>query len=131
MDIEKSRIVIVGGPRTGKTTYADTFRLPVKHTDDLISHGWSGASEAASHWFSEPGPWVIEGVATARALRKWLTRNPDLKPCDMLYVLTTPKAAITPRQRAMGEGVITVFSEIEYGLADLGVVITNVQWVKV
>lgn len=124
-----TRICITGGPRTGKTTMAtqlvdwghfvgcgrrDMDTLPIRHTDELIHLGWSEASQAASLWLDEPGPWIIEGVALARALRKWRERNPGKPPpVDRVIRLTTPHEQWTPGQRTMAKGEETVWCEIE------------------
>ena len=40
--------------------------------DDLIdTHEWSAASAEVARWLDDEGPWIIEGVAMSRALRKW------------------------------------------------------------
>jgi hypothetical protein len=146
------RIVICGGPRTGKTTHAvavlelvrcncDGFRvvdgrtygmhavrcdawLPedirLRHTDDLIEQtahlgkdGWSEASRLASEWLDEPGPWIIEGVAMARALRKWREAHPgEPPPVDRVIRLTAPYETLSKGQAAMAKGEETVWLEI-------------------
>lgn len=113
------RIVIIGGPHTGKTTLANRLGAElgignVMHsTDDLIGLGWSEASEAASKWFSDQGDWIIEGVSTARALRKWLRANPG-RPLDAdVVVVRDAFTPLLPGQRSMTTGVYTVFNEIE------------------
>ncbi len=108
------RIVIAGVPRTGKTTLSTRLGVDtVRHLDDLIAtHAWSEASEAASRYFDEPGPWVVEGVQSARALRKWLARNHDGKPCDVVYLMMSPRMALTRGQATMAKGVATVWDEI-------------------
>ncbi len=127
------RVVIVGGPKTGKTTLGEHLRrrlgrghgIPVRHTDDLIgSASWSEASSVVADWFDEPGDWVIEGVTTARALRKWLLRGSEGKPCDGVIVLEEFRADVTDRQAAMARSVMTVFNEVEIELLDRGVEIT-------
>lgn len=124
------RIVIVGGPDTGKTTLAEKLSREtpfarVRSTDELIEQtDWSGVSRiVAEEWLEEPGPWVIEGVATARALRKWLQAHPDTgAPCDKVIVLAYPKVAEQkPGQVAMGKGVLTVFTQIAATLQERGV----------
>ena len=128
-----TRILITGGPRTGKTTLANEMQMrppstgsdrPTIHrTDDLIHLGWSAASEfIAEHWLSEPGPWIIEGVAASRALRKWHEQHPgEPPPVDHVIYLSTPHIELTPGQRSMAKGVETVHREIEPWLDEHGV----------
>lgn len=127
MGAAMTRICITGGPRTGKTTMALKllYDLPdgqVRHTDDLIKLGWSEASQHASLWLDEPGPWIIEGVAVSRALRKWRDRNPGLPPpVDEMIYLTDPYEKLSPGQLAMAKGVATVHAEIAGWLREHGV----------
>lgn len=119
-----TRIVIAGVPRAGKTTRAlmDSEILAiavgvcgVRHTDDLIASGadWSEISEiVASRWFPLPGPWIIEGVAAVRALRKWLRANATGAPCDRVVWLGSPRVALTPGQAALAKGCMTVWREV-------------------
>ncbi len=82
--------------------------------------GWSEASSAAARWINEPGPWIIEGVATPRALRKWLAVNSG-KPADVIYWLPFQRVALTPGQITMANGCITVWREVEPMLMARGV----------
>lgn len=126
------RLVIAGGPRTGKTSLAqalldDGAEGPVLHTDDLIDLGWSEASEAASRWLDEPGPWIVEGVAAGRALRKWLTRTPPgITPCDAVLYLDQPQVEISEAQERMRKGCRTVWEEIHIALHSRGVAFLRV-----
>lgn len=120
-----TRIVILGGPKTGKTTLANELfeahgwphSVPdcdgcgmLRHTDDLIPLGWSEASQAASAWFDEPGPWIIEGVAAVRALRKWRDQHPgEPPPVDRVIYLTETFVEPTAGQRALAKGIETVW----------------------
>lgn len=98
------------------------LRFVVRHTDDLIStHEWSAASLEASRWIDEPGPWIIEGVALPRAIRKWLERNPTGMPADVLYWSSMPRIPLTPGQSAMGKGCDTVWDAIRDEVARRGV----------
>jgi hypothetical protein len=111
------RIVIVGGPRAGKTTFATKLGAelgaPVRHTDDLIGIcGWSDASARVAAWFDEPGPWVVEGVAALRALRKWVAAHATGSPADVVYVANQPRVPLTPHQRAMAKACVTVWREL-------------------
>lgn len=120
-----SRICIAGGPRTGKTTRANAsagIAGPVRHTDSLIlSHAWSAASAVVATWFDEPGPWIIEGVAVPRALRKWLEAHRTGRPCDVVLYLETPKVSLTAGQITMAKGVASVWREVSSALAARGV----------
>ncbi len=120
---ESKRIVITGGPRTGKTTLAlsDAYSCPVRHTDDVAHLPWSDQSDAVSYWFDSPGPWVIEGVAAVRALRKWLERNHRGKPCDVVVFLTRSRKRLKVGQASMSEGVRGVWEEIRMVLVHRGV----------
>ena len=118
-----SRIVIAGGPRTGKTTLSKLVGAStVRHTDDL---GWSEASAEVSTWFDVDGSWIVEGVAVPRALRKWLAANPDGKPCDVAYWLEEPHERLTPGQASMAKGCAKVWGEILPELEARGVDVRN------
>jgi hypothetical protein len=129
------RICITGGPRTGKTTlanriadeYGDHTSTTVGHTDDLIAtHDWSAASLKVSRWFDAPGPWIIEGVAVSRALRKWRKNNPGkAPPVDKVIVLCWPWETLTPGQAAMLRGVDTVTEQIMPWLRNNGIVVEH------
>lgn len=127
-----TRIVICGGPRTGKTTLADAECIAAArrggsalwHTDDLIGEfSWSSASLYISEeWLTRPGPWIIEGVAVSRALRKWREAHPgDAPPVDKVIRLTTPHVALTRGQAAMAKGEETVWQEIADWLFAAGI----------
>lgn len=117
------RICITGGPKTGKTTlankiadeYGDHTGTTVGHTDDLIAtHEWSSASEEVSHWLDAPGPWIIEGVAVSRALRKWRDAHPGQRPTiDRLIILSHPWESLSKGQDTMAKGVATVQADID------------------
>jgi hypothetical protein len=121
-------VAIAGGPRTGKTTAAGLLGklgYQVRGTDSLVeTHDWSAASEATAEWFGPSGQ-VIEGVAVARALRKWLKAHPTGKPCDIVLLLDEPQVPRTPKQEAMAKGCRTVWGEIEGDLLGRGVTILS------
>lgn len=109
------RVVIAGVPKAGKTTLALRGDYPgrVLHTDDLIRPGaWSEVSEEAAGWFDQPGPWVIEGVATVRALRKWLSWHPTGRPCDRVIWLGSPRLELESGQLRLAKGCWTVWDGI-------------------
>lgn len=119
------RIVIIGGPHVGKTTLSEKLKSEcgfknVHHSDDIKHLDWSASSEFASYWFDSEDEYVAEGVQMARALRKWLQRNPD-KPLDADVVwLTKPQTSLLPGQINMAKGVMTVFNEIRGELEKRG-----------
>ena len=140
------RIAITGGPRTGKTRLANELWLDgsisagvihypderspkIRHTDDLIAQcqhlgkeAWSEASRIASMWLDEPGPWIIEGVAVSRALRKWRDNHPgEPPPVDRVICCMTPFEERKAGQIAMARGIQTVHEEIEPWLREHGI----------
>ena len=124
------RVVITGAPNTGKTTITagpQFSGLPVRHTDDTIDLRWSAGSQRVSEWFNEPGPWVIEGVAAPRALRKWLRQNPTGKPCDRVLWLHRVFVQPNAGQRSLHLGMVKVWNEIELELKQRGVVVERIS----
>ena len=74
---------------------------------------WSAASEhVATEWMAKPGPWIIEGVAAVRALRKWLAAHPSGKPCDEVVVLDRPRVELSKGQAAMAKGCAKIWAEV-------------------
>lgn len=122
-----SRICITGGPKTGKTTMANRMSLgataDIRHTDDLIaSHDWSAASLEVSTWLDAPGPWIIEGVAVSRALRKWRDAHPgEPPPVDRVIYMEQTYVRLNDGQDRMAKGVETVHREVERWLVQHGV----------
>jgi adenylate kinase family enzyme len=110
------RIVIVGSPRSGKSTLAQKLAaiLDVKPqaTDELIGLGWGNDSAEAAKWFDAKGPWVIEGTGAVRALRKWLKANPEGSPADIVLYRGKPKEELTPGQARMATAVGTMSAEV-------------------
>jgi hypothetical protein len=122
------RTLIVGGPKTGKTTRSEALAqetgIPAWHADSLIdTHAWSEASQAVADSFDSPGPWIIEGVSVPRAIRKWLAAHPEGKPADKILVRTQPHVDLSPGQRTMTKGVWTVWNEVLPELYRRGVTI--------
>jgi KaiC/GvpD/RAD55 family RecA-like ATPase len=119
-EANRDRVCVAGGPKTGKTSYARHFadNTRVRHTDSIIGRfgedreSWSRESEEVSRWMDEPGPWLIEGVTVARALRKWLARNPEGKPCDVVVWLDKAHVERTKGQDSMSKATLTVFREV-------------------
>jgi dephospho-CoA kinase len=126
-----ARIVIVGPPKAGKTTLgrdlAESSGAQLRHTDDLIGElDWSGCSERiASEWFAQPGPWIIEGVAAVRALRKWLVGNREGRPCDQVITLSKSWVSLTPRQAGMASACAGIWGSIRGAVQARGVAIED------
>ena len=136
----QTRIVVIGGPSTGKTTYCAGFMGAsfVRCTDpkslggDVDDHlelpvkeRWSAASADVTGWFNLLGPWVIEGCGVARALRKWKLTHPGLPyPCDEVHLLLLPKVELTSAQASMGKGILTVLDEILPWLKETALVVS-------
>ena len=138
------RLCIIGGPKTGKTTLAaelaaspgplavgtagSAFR--VRCSDEAMHLGWSEASAEVALWLDNAGPWIVEGVAVPRALRKWLAAHAEGKPCDIVLVLTTAHVELSKGQAAMGKGVATVWAEVLPELRRRGVEVMDVEAVR-
>ena len=125
------RLVIGGGPRTGKTTLSMTcpHDVWVFHTDSLIAHwDWSASSEKVAALFDREGEWVIEGVATVRALRKWLKNNAEGTPCDRMIWCGEPFLKRNKGQESMAKGCETIWAAVCPLLAKRGVeIITQIS----
>lgn len=122
------RIGISGAPKTGKSTYskslASELNTTTRSTNEAMHLGWSEASAEVSNWFdsASASDWIIEGVALARALRKWLERNTQGKPLDKLIITTNkPFESHTPGQDSMSKGIDKVMGEILPSLKARGV----------
>lgn len=121
------RLVVIGPPKAGKTTYAVSqaarVQCPVHHCDDLIStHDWSAASQhIADQWLGTLGPWIVEGCAAVRALRKWLAANPTGMPCDYVLYIRTPKIPLNAGQARMQVAIDTIWRQIAAELRQRGV----------
>jgi len=126
------RVGIIGGPGCGKSTLArelarkmgclvlctDTWEQAGKR-DGSTQEGtlysppgmtWSGTSQWVSEsWLNRHGPWVMEGVALVRALRKWHEAHPgELPPLERLYWCELPRMDLSPGQHAMLSGHDTI-----------------------
>lgn len=116
--------MITGGPTAGKETLAKALAgeaISRRATDDLIPLGWGPDSDAAALWLSEPGPWIIHGVAMGRALKKWLDANHIGTPADVVVYLDSPTIERTAGQHVMASGCNTIFAPVEQRLLERGV----------
>lgn len=136
-----NRIVIVGGPRCGKSTLARLLRearqLPtfcgdprsmVKEPEDNVTYlpeglHWSDSSQfVADHWLGRPGPFVCEGQVMARALRKYQLGE---SPCDLVVVMThqLPGVQVSAGQAHMHKAVMTVWREVAPRFGHLAIMV--------
>lgn len=111
-----TKILIIGGPRCGKTTHAiDLGRrtgIETEHYDWMIDrYGWSEVSDVIAEGLNDQGDWIREGVAGVRGLRKWLRRNPGIPPFKIV-VMNTPFIPMTPEQRRMHAGTTTMINQV-------------------
>lgn len=99
------RVVIAGGPKTGKTTLARAVTdRPVYHTDDYSYLPWAEIPKLVNEELAGKKAYVLEGVQAGRALRK------GLKP-DVVVYLTEPRAPRSKGQMSMGKAVHTIFRD--------------------
>lgn len=119
------RILIGGGPRTGKTTLADELavklNLTLRHTDDANKMEWSAQSDEVAQWMCKSNV-VIEGCTVFRALRKWLDANPTASAVGMTVIyLKTLGVRLTKQQQIMTKGIGTTFNDIRHKLQSRGI----------
>lgn len=136
------RIVIVSGPRAGKSwlareihreTGAPVFcgdpRSMVKDVEPGVTYlpeglgmGSDSSQWIVDNWLTMPGPWILEGHVMARVLRKWMsvvdesTVDPSAPfPCDKVIVFKNQRhdCDLKRGQVAMHKSVMTVWSEID------------------
>lgn len=119
-----TKVVIAGGPQTGKTALARKLGSNTRCTDSVRSEVWGEGSRRVATWMDTEDLDVIEGCISAHALRKWMRTN-DGKPCDKVIYLNRPHTPLTKRQDAMGKGIATVFREIEPELRKRGVAVST------
>jgi hypothetical protein len=123
------RVLIIGGPGCGKSTFASNMGVPhycgdprslVKRTLPNVNYlpeglDWSFSSTyIAKNWFPLNGPWVIEGVSVVRALRKWAEVMPNTNPADKIIYFINPHLSFqrSTGQDSMEKAIATVWSDI-------------------
>jgi hypothetical protein len=129
---DASRILIAGGPRTGKSALASKFCKQfggtLLRTERLLSQSftWAELAMAAQVWLHRPGPWVMEGLTVPRVIRRWYRENDAPIPCDEIYWLgIVPNMALEDGQVPVAKAVRTVWLECVPRLLDDGVAIYN------
>lgn len=105
-----SRVAIVGGPGAGKTTLTEGIEdRDVFHTDSVMSIvDWTDQPDYWLHKTVGNTSFVIEGIHTARYLRKAFNRGFPC-PVDAVVHLPGSRKALSPAQRRALAAVNTVF----------------------
>jgi hypothetical protein len=130
------RYILAGPCRAGKSTFARALREQgvstfcgdpkslVKDPEDGVTYlpeglDWSGGSRfICDHWFTMPGEWCIEGVATVRALRKLLADGTARAQQVLSGVIVVKfdkqfeHAVTKPGQRTMATAIDTIWREV-------------------
>lgn len=117
------RVVICGGPKTGKTTLgtkmSEDLRIPLVSTDGYINYPWEDVPDEIIRVLESLDEFVLEGVQAARVLRRWYKReDPRI---DKVYWLERPFVQLSDRQKSMGKGISTVFKDVRPHLNASGV----------
>jgi adenylate kinase family enzyme len=122
------KVVIIGVPRSGKTTLASAQEEyksdTLIHTDSLLGSEkleWSQRSERIVDWMDAYDDYIIEGCDAVRGLRKYMKTYPDEKPCDVVVWMDTPRDELSKHQTAFGKGCFKIFNELLPRLSELGV----------
>lgn len=130
---------MLGGPRTGKTTYATKLAKQLgvhlgstgkrtEQEDGLVSTdnymkraNWATLPDVIIKDLKDREDWVLEGTQAARVLRRWLKQSPDEPKVDKVLVFGKPWVVRTPGQEAMAKGVRTIFRDLEPLLKKAGI----------
>lgn len=133
------RVVVLGGPRTGKTTYATKLAKQLgahlastgKRTEapeGLVSTDnwmhkstWADLPDAVIKDLKGRDSFVLEGTQAARVLRRWLVREPESVKVDKVLVFGQPWVARTPGQESMAKAVRTIFRDLQPLLQKAGI----------
>ncbi len=134
------RIVVIGGPRTGKTTYATKLARELgvhlastgkhtEHPEGLVSvknYGKVSTDDYVGRYsyadiptqiikdLREMDDFVLEGTQAARVLRRWMREAPDEPRLDKTLVfLGKPWVARNKHQEATTKAVRTVWRDLE------------------
>lgn len=104
------RILIVGFPLTGKSSFAEHYfgYENLIRTDDYIDSGWELALGRLMRLAIQREKWVIEGVQGFRLLRRMLTLG---DPLPELVVYMDPVRDPEPRHEGMRKGLQKIWDE--------------------
>jgi hypothetical protein len=131
------RIAVIGGPRTGKTTYATTLARelgvylastgkrtpdPLVSTDNFMNlASWDDLPDLVIERLETEEAFVLEGTQAARVLRRWYRRDPDGPRLDRVVYFDRAWVPRNKGQEAMAKGVETIFKGLKPLLQDFEV----------
>ncbi len=110
------KIVIAGGPRTGKSTFATRLNkelnIPIVSTDNYIACGWSEAPHEIINDIKDLDNYILEGVNCGRVIRKLNEKGLDI--CfDKVYYLGEPVVKYEKKgQESLAKGCKTVWLDV-------------------
>jgi hypothetical protein len=129
VDATGRRIVICGGPGTGKTTLGQRLAneaRPLVSTDDFMALAFEEVPAAVLKRVGGASGYVIEGVQAARVLRTALRGDaPGFMMPDRVYWLTQPFEERKPGAEAMAVGIEKVFLGVMPSLVNTGLRIVS------
>lgn len=128
---EAPRVVICGGPRSGKSSLAahlgERNADRIRHTDHLIgTHRWDEAVAEVADWFNRPAPWIVEGVVSGEALGARLDAERDTKPCDLAIFLHGSRKPLSMGQAKMAAKCLAAWESVREVLRARGVELWDV-----
>lgn len=109
------RIVIAGGPRTGKSTLFRSLALDFAvaiGTDDFMDRPWDAVPDAIVDVLEKHDEFLLEGVNAARVLRRWIRDRQTFPGIDVCYYLTSPMVPQTKAQASMTKAIATVWKDV-------------------
>ena len=98
---KKPYLLITGYPNTGKTRLSDVLSLigdlSVFHTDSIIgTKTYAQQADTIGGMLDDALYDIYEGCAVTLGLLEWLDRHPREAPCEVLVLLTSPRAPLEP-----------------------------------
>lgn len=128
------RIVIIGGPRCGKSTTAGRLsratgapifcadhRSKVKEPLSQVHYlpetiSWYQPGPwIVGNWFTVSPPWIIEGSTLVRALRYWKDEGFPGSPCDKIILCFKPQIdELSKGQQSLLKGVMTIWQQVAH-----------------
>lgn len=130
---------MIGGPRTGKTTYATKLARELGvhlastgkrteapnglvSTDNYLDRGtYADLPDRVIADLRQRESFVLEGTQAARVVRRWLRESPDEVKLDKALVFHRPWVRRNPRQEATAKGVKTMLRDLLPMLEKAGV----------